>query len=416
MGWFDWSSKVQPPPEDAIALRDGLVILLDGLREIVGPSRAERADRLIERLARFPPPSGLSRELKQLRSELLINVGEHRGDPDAIDPKEVSRLADAVVAGMSATALIHSALEARIQAVREGLPRRMTKAELDRIVTEINEIAESSQSIRRRTVEDRAELAGLLREMGKRLAEADAASTNLGQNITMVAESLVREPLPDELRSVRHALIARVERLNQDAGALRTQLARARDRSRHLEDMVQQQAEELIDMRTKAALDPLTNICNRGVFDKAIIALTKRAASTNSPLSLVVLDVDHFKRVNDTWGHPAGDAVLIGVARCMEEQVREGDVVARIGGEEFALVLPGANLNVARAVAERLRLSVAAANFSEPAAGVKVTASFGVAQMGPSELPKSLIRRADQAMYAAKHAGRNQVKLSEQRG
>jgi diguanylate cyclase (GGDEF)-like protein len=292
----------------------------------------------------------------------------------------------------------------------------MTKAELDRIVTEVNEIAESSQSIRRRTVEDRAELAGLLREMGKRLAEADAASTNLGQNITMVAESLVREPLPDELRSVRHALIARVERLNQDAGALRTQLARARDRSRHLEDMVQQQAEELIDMRTKAALDPLTNICNRGVFDKAIIALTKRAAGTNSPLSLVVLDVDHFKRVNDTWGHPAGDAVLIGVARCMEEQVREGDVVARIGGEEFALVLPGANLNVARAVAERLRLSVAAANFSEPAAGVKVTASFGVAQMGPSELPKSLIRRADQAMYAAKHAGRNQVKLSEQRG
>ena len=90
--------------------------------------------------------------------------------------------------------------------------------------------------------------------------------------------------------------------------------------------------------------------------------------------------------------------------------------MARIGGEEFALVLPGANLNVARAVAERLRLSVAAANFSESAAGVKVTASFGVAQMGPSELPKSLIRRADQAMYAAKHAGRNQVKLSEQRG
>lgn len=414
MSWFSRTPKPTEPTEDVVALRDGVLVLLEAVKDLLGAGRAERAERLAERLARLPPPTGLVRELKQIRSELLLGAGDRIGE-DAVDGRDLSRLTEQLAATMAATALVHSGLDARLAALRQSIPRRITRPEVDRLVADLSEIAESSQSIRKRTIEDRNELAGLLKEMGKRLSEADEASGQLGLSLAMVADSLVREPLPDELRSVRAALIARVERLGQDAGALRTQLARAKDRSRALEDMVQQQQEELLDVKAKAALDPLTGACNRGAFDKALATLTRRATLASSPLSLIFLDIDHFKRVNDSWGHPAGDQVLIGVARVMEEQVRDGDVVARIGGEEFALLLPGASLPVARAVAERVRQGLAATSFPEPATSVRVTASFGVALHVPDETPKSLMRRADQALYGAKNEGRNRVKVSEPR-
>jgi two-component system cell cycle response regulator len=130
-----------------------------------------------------------------------------------------------------------------------------------------------------------------------------------------------------------------------------------------------------------------------------------------------MLDVDHFKQVNDTWGHAAGDVVLQELAQRIESQVRASDVAARYGGEEFVVLLPGTDVDAAARLAERIRTEIAASPMSLPnGEEVTVTASIGIAEVSPGPddkdlktLGDSLIARADVALYAAKSAGRDQV-------
>jgi len=126
----------------------------------------------------------------------------------------------------------------------------------------------------------------------------------------------------------------------------------------------------------------------------------------------VLFDIDHFKAVNDTHGHPAGDVVLVAFAKAICDQVRDDDIVGRYGGEEFAVILPGAGEAVATSVAERVRVATSRLEFASPAQRVRVTVSAGVALMRERDSPKSLLRRADNALYAAKHGGRNQVRVA----
>ena len=134
-----------------------------------------------------------------------------------------------------------------------------------------------------------------------------------------------------------------------------------------------------------------------------------RAARDGAPLAVVALDVDHFKRVNDAHGHAAGDAVLAAVAARAAEALRAGDLLARIGGEEFAALLPGATLEAAAEVAERVRARIGAAPVPAGEARLAVTVSAGVAALAPAEDGAALLARADARLYAAKRAGRDRV-------
>jgi len=127
------------------------------------------------------------------------------------------------------------------------------------------------------------------------------------------------------------------------------------------------------------------------------------------PLSIVMLDIDHFKRINDRYGHAVGDSVLRQVAKVVETQIRSADALYRWGGEEFCVLSPETMLEGARESAERIRIAVAGADFGAVA---EVTVSLGVAQWQAGELADALLRRVDGAMYAAKQAGRNRVELA----
>jgi diguanylate cyclase (GGDEF)-like protein len=157
--------------------------------------------------------------------------------------------------------------------------------------------------------------------------------------------------------------------------------------------------------------DELTGLSNRRHFMERLGSEFVRSQRYRSSVSLVLLDVDHFKRVNDTYGHIVGDQVLVGVADCMTGLLRRCDVAARHGGEEFAMVLPETPESGALVVAERFRETVEEALFESPDVSVRVTVSLGVATYpgGRIETAEDLLRRADQALYAAKNAGRNRV-------
>lgn len=154
-------------------------------------------------------------------------------------------------------------------------------------------------------------------------------------------------------------------------------------------------------------LDSLTGLANRREFDYRLADEVARCQRRPRPLSLIFCDIDHFKAVNDTHGHAAGDAVLAGLADVLRAGVRETDLAARIGGEEFAVVVAEGPLDAARALAERLR-SALAAQIMDPI-GAAVTASFGVAERRSGESAVELLARADAALYAAKRSGRNRV-------
>jgi diguanylate cyclase (GGDEF)-like protein len=161
-----------------------------------------------------------------------------------------------------------------------------------------------------------------------------------------------------------------------------------------------------------AMTDPLTGLANRRGVEGALARDLARADRDGRWLSVVAVDVDHFKKVNDTHGHAVGDQVLVALARGLATSLRAGDLAGRIGGEEFLTILPDTNPEGAKVAAERLRARIAADRLRLPNGELLVTASLGVASVqGPGCLraAASLLARADAALYEAKRTGRNRV-------
>jgi len=192
------------------------------------------------------------------------------------------------------------------------------------------------------------------------------------------------------------------------SGALGPGHAERLDRFAELVSLAIANAEARARLLALATTDPLTGLLNHRVFHDRLGAEVARAHRSGAPLSLVALDLDHFKRVNDTHGHQVGDDVLRELASRMREGARREDVTARVGGEEFAWLLPEADLDAAALAAERLRRRVADQPF--PAAG-RLTASIGVAALEVGEGPADLLRRADEGLYRAKAGGRDRCVL-----
>ena len=157
-----------------------------------------------------------------------------------------------------------------------------------------------------------------------------------------------------------------------------------------------------------ASCDGLTGVWNRRQIDAMLMAEAERAVRMGTALCVALLDIDHFKRINDRFGHGVGDAVLCGITQCMREELREFDEIGRYGGEEFLLLLPGTTPDTASAGLERLRLAIAALELL-PQAPERVTVSIGLACIAPGEAPADCVRRADAALYQAKRSGRNRV-------
>lgn len=167
--------------------------------------------------------------------------------------------------------------------------------------------------------------------------------------------------------------------------------------------------EKLEQQRNKALLDPLTGLPNRAAWSERLVIEHVRSQQLNTGLLLAILDLDHFKSINDTYGHQAGDKVLKIIANVLRKGLRGDDFIARFGGEEFALLMPGSDLAGGTRLLERLRAAVEQCPFHFKGERVTITMSAGVAVFKPGENASQVLKRADQALYRAKEAGRNQI-------
>jgi diguanylate cyclase len=169
---------------------------------------------------------------------------------------------------------------------------------------------------------------------------------------------------------------------------------------------------EIAETRQALLEDPLTGAQNRRGMDAILSREVARSKRNGNRLSIAMIDVDHFKRVNDTYGHDAGDKLLVHLALLARSVLREPDTLVRYGGEEFLLILPEADAQGAGFVMERLRQVIAKSPFMYEQKKIQVTVSAGLAQLADAENGHSLLLRADKALYEAKQAGRNCVRVS----
>ena len=248
------------------------------------------------------------------------------------------------------------------------------------------------------------DMGALVNDVMNRLESATRHTANYKAALTAATGQLGAERSQADVRKLVEGLIAATRAMEQRTKALEGELQASSQQVSELRD-------KLDNVRRESMTDPLTQIANRKAFDEAVkSALT--GVAENEEVSLLICDIDHFKKFNDNWGHQTGDQVLRLVAACLSENTKGRDTAARYGGEEFAVLLRGTSLAAATKVAEQIRATVETKKLVKKSTGDilgTITISIGVAQFARGEGIESVVRRADACLYGAKHHGRNMV-------
>ncbi len=230
-----------------------------------------------------------------------------------------------------------------------------------------------------------------------------ADATDLAELKKAVRARIAR--ISEHIDRFRQAEESRLSQVEQENEAMRARIEKLEQNRAILQ-------EQLVASTQRMLRDTLTGLPNRLAFDERLALEVARMRREGTPLCLAIWDIDHFKRVNDTYGHQAGDKALIVVGKTLHHLIRDVDMAARYGGEEFVMLLPRANLQQAFVVLERIREKIAETPFRFKDQPLKITLSCGVAEFGTSEDSESVMARADEALYRAKGNGRNRTEMA----
>jgi diguanylate cyclase len=245
------------------------------------------------------------------------------------------------------------------------------------------------------------EMDGIMALVQSHLETSDSYSGSL----TETAASLSPSSTPAQVRMAIELLLGENAKMRAETAKLNDSLEQSKAQVRKLRVSLERS-------REKAMRDPLTNLVNRRFFEVGLPREIAESRRNNTPLCLVMADIDHFKKLNDTYGHQVGDEVLKYFANLLEKNIRESDLAVRYGGEEFAIVLPSTNGDGAKAVIGKFMRALEEVNLvitGESRRIGHITASFGIARINAEDDANQLIARADAKLYEAKNAGRNRI-------
>jgi diguanylate cyclase len=288
-------------------------------------------------------------------------------------------------------------------AINEIIARNGTLSEADgdkiyQTYISTSRLAERTDQLGDRTVE---EIDKVITTVATAVGDASSYSSNLaefGQRLNGTADGT-------SIGAIVKGLVRATKEMERSNKALELRLSASRDKITQLQG-------SLNAVRRESLTDSLTLLANRKYFDVALNKAVAAATDRRESLSLLMIDIDHFKKFNDHHGHLIGDEVLRLVAGTMKQNIKGQDVSARYGGEEFAIVLPKTSLRSAVALADQIRRAIMSKALVKRSSGQhlgRITVSIGVATLQPGDSPASLIERADNCLYAAKRSGRNRV-------
>ena len=242
--------------------------------------------------------------------------------------------------------------------------------------------------------------------MATNIQRTDKAASDSSLVLGGVKSTINTLALPTDLREAHSLLVTEIDRVILSNAVLKSELAVS-------QAVLSEQQHQIDDLRTAVRIDGLTQLANRTYFDEKLNEMIILRKRYGDPFSLMMIDLDNFKNINDSYGHPAGDRVLKGVALKIKASLRGSDFLARFGGDEYALILVKTDVKAATEVAWKLCEEVRASRFILDAATLSMTLSIGVAEAGGDDNEETLLKRADEALYRAKESGRNGVSIAE---
>jgi diguanylate cyclase len=279
--------------------------------------------------------------------------------------------------------------------------RLQTAALLSQVTSRLEEmggyLSESSSANRSRFEDSQSHSDSMMSEM-RGITNEVSSATEL-----VLLQSLVTQRLERVAKQVSDFRTREDDRMLEYTGRAERMRARIADLERETSDLNSKLANE----KQGARLDPLTGVANRKSFDERLVQEMARGPRADHPLAMLLWDLDSFKLINDSFGHRAGDRVLQSVASCFMAALRSGDFVARIGGEEFVVLLNGVRVGEAMRIANQVRSAVEALRFHFRGTPVLVTVSCGITELQEGDAPEAAFDRADAALYRAKKAGKN---------
>ncbi len=257
------------------------------------------------------------------------------------------------------------------------------------------QISDTSQTIR-----------GLLLNLANVIQQTDQAASDSSQTLGDVRNTIDHMAIPNDLREVHTQFLTEIDRVISSNGTLKRELF-------HSREILASQRQQIETLKTEVRVDGMTQLANRACFDEKLMEMVRLWERYGDAFSLMIIDVDNFKDINDTHGHPGGDRVLKGVAYKIRSTLRATDFVARFGGDEFAAILMKTKAPAAADAAQKVCRQVRESKFFLDGEEVRTSLSIGVAEIATGESAEQLLKRADKALYRVKKAGRNNVMVAE---
>ncbi|MEI6205487.1 MAG: GGDEF domain-containing protein [Desulfuromonadales bacterium] len=279
-----------------------------------------------------------------------------------------------------------------------GAPLETREDRLRKVDPREQQISDTSQTVR-----------SILLILAANIHRTDRAASESSQTLGDVRSSIDKMELPADLKEAHTLLMKEIDRVISSNSVLKGELA-------HSQEILAEQRRQIENLRTAVRIDSLTQLANRAYFDEKLTEMIRVHHRYDEPFSIMMIDIDNFKDVNDSFGHLAGDRILKGVALKIKATLRGSDFFARFGGDEFALILVKTGVEAATDVAWKLCEEVRASRFLLDDTVLSITLSVGVAEAYGDDTEETLLKRSDQALYRVKERGRDGVFVADKCG